>query len=285
MSSSPLDIDTVAAGLLAELGIGAVAPIDLDLVVRRLGVQVRYRRLPAAHGMLWLDAERPVIVVDDRAPRPRARFTIGHEIGHLMLARPGFAHAELCRTQPSLADVERFCDRFAESLLLPSGWTRSYIDGRDPGFATLLELSRTADVSLSAASVRLARVAHWKRTLLRLKRNAQRWSLSAVTGYLRPGWRDGVHPTAAAAALLHDLRNTLPKLYTGHAPFVIHGRPWMVPIEARVANHSAVVLADLLRLLPLTERSAPAPHARRGSPSSDSPFPHTKGETPHVPDC
>ncbi|MDA8438622.1 MAG: XRE family transcriptional regulator [Propionibacterium sp.] len=66
--------------------------------------------------------ERPVLVLrEGRAKRDRDRFSTSHEIGHLVLHRPGSSLAP--------KDVERQADRFASAFLMPADDIRAELPG------------------------------------------------------------------------------------------------------------------------------------------------------------
>ncbi|MEN3281508.1 MAG: hypothetical protein V7607_2648 [Solirubrobacteraceae bacterium] len=265
MSSTEADVERLAGAILHEAATPAIAPVDVDAVAQRLGLAVRRTRIAGpVHGLLRLEGGRPTVVVDSGLQRARARFTVAHEIGHWVLARHPQLVREVWSAQPWLREPERFCDRFAEALLLPSQWVRPQLLAMRPSLDALVWLAQTADVSLTAASVRAARIARWRRTLLRLAFGRQRWEIVAVTGYLRPRWREGVALTPQAAQRLGRLRGELrDRDEDTFKPAPIEQTLWMslivdrvasdVHVELRMARSSAVLLANL------TRRGAPRP--------------------------
>ena len=101
-------------------------PADLDLVARKLGVDLHRREfVPEIDGMyLRVPGCPPVIAINSSYVKPvgRQRFTIAHEIGHHLLTRGRTAIDRvlfLDSTATSKTALERACDRFAALLLLP----------------------------------------------------------------------------------------------------------------------------------------------------------------------
>lgn len=67
------------------------------------------------------------ILVSKNAARERARYTAAHEMGHWILRRETVdsRRAEDFAAKPEV--VERWCNRFAASLLMPTEWIRAYV--------------------------------------------------------------------------------------------------------------------------------------------------------------
>lgn len=128
-----------------SLGLGNIP--SLTGVAESFGVLViahngeeRSREFDGLSG--WVNDSIPIAVVSASAPNDRIRFTLAHEIGHLV-----FNCEHL-----SEADEERFCHRFASSFLVPDevlreelGKKRRRISARE--FA---ELKRKHGLSMAA---------------------------------------------------------------------------------------------------------------------------------------
>lgn len=158
--------DAAWSALLAS-GV-AELPVDLNAVTRALEIRVRTyqtereflrrNRLEAAaratDGMALFAAGAPAILFDsDRSPR-RIRFTVAHEIGHLVLGhvRPG--ERTTVNREPSSEDspTELAANVFAGCLLAPTCVVRAL------GLRTAEEIARACNVSTSAAEFRVARL-------------------------------------------------------------------------------------------------------------------------------
>jgi hypothetical protein len=68
-----------------------------------------------------------VLVSDDanKLNRGRTAFTIAHEVGHWLLHRTTERNPDLARNA-SHDEVERWCDEFAASVLVPDRWLKSH---------------------------------------------------------------------------------------------------------------------------------------------------------------
>lgn len=103
------DAETAAESLRDCWGLGFGPIYDLMAVLEDHGVKVI--ALSPRHGFdgfsCWANDTIPVVVCSSDAPGDRQRFTLAHELGHLML---GFSDA---------VDVESAAHRFAAALLVP----------------------------------------------------------------------------------------------------------------------------------------------------------------------
>ncbi len=118
------EIRSTVADLIEDWGIN-VYPFSVWELVRRMGIRtVRYSELPewlrAEVELYWPDAvtiyppdfnpSRTVIFYNDRQDREHVRFTIAHELAHLVLMHPG--------TGEEIYEHE--ADVFANYLLAPA---------------------------------------------------------------------------------------------------------------------------------------------------------------------
>lgn len=138
-----------------------------------LGVSEIVRTSMIEDGRTTWTAGRPRIELRADRSLQRSRFTLAHEIGHLLIARDD----SVARRTHALEgdDVEKLCDWIAASILIPRQWIAMFAR-RDRYDLSLLRLiANKADVSLSAAAVRLAEVSDRTCVLLRWQRAPTRW--------------------------------------------------------------------------------------------------------------
>ena len=77
---------TESERILREAGLGDTLPIDIEAAARHQRADVVRERLGRdVSGLLFRDGENVVIGVNDLHAPKRQRFTIAHEIGHLVL--------------------------------------------------------------------------------------------------------------------------------------------------------------------------------------------------------
>ena len=145
----PFGDDAVRSLLDATLPLMQAPPVNLGVICRWLGIEV-YAQPCRAFGALFLLREgRGVLLVNSSLPQGRARFSIAHELGHLLLR-----HNPLGRIgEPRDLDQERQADRFASELLMPFSLLRE--DCRRLSFDALCRRYR---VSRQAMRIRLERI-------------------------------------------------------------------------------------------------------------------------------
>ncbi|MCU1486036.1 MAG: helix-turn-helix domain protein [Actinomycetia bacterium] len=114
------DIEAIAQDVRDAAGVGRRDPIpNLTRAVERAGVVVAGipSEIPDHTGYsAWPDFRlggRPIIVYSRDDPGDRQRFTIAHELGHLVMHTPARAD------ELDVDDAEREANRFAGALLLP----------------------------------------------------------------------------------------------------------------------------------------------------------------------
>lgn len=126
---------------------------DLDSLARRLGaVQITRKRLPF-EGAISLTADHEIVISINSLSHPlRQRFTLAHEIGHLMLW--GVLRKKTgCGVD---RDLERASDAVAAELLLPKQEVLSFARTLvSPSPGNLRLVSRKFEVSLQSAALRL----------------------------------------------------------------------------------------------------------------------------------
>ena len=146
----PFGDDAVQSLLDATLPLMQAPPVNLGVICRWLGIEV-YAQPCRAFGALFLLREgRGVLLVNSSLPQGRARFSIAHELGHLLLR-----HNPLGRIgEPRDPDQERQADRFASELLMPESLLREDCDK-----LSFEALCRRYRVSRQAMRIRLESVA------------------------------------------------------------------------------------------------------------------------------
>jgi len=161
-----------------------VAPVQIDQIAEKYAHIVRKQLPPEVSGMLVpLPPEgakfRWAIVVNQENVEVRQRFTIAHELGHLLLHRYTTPHADAgykvrFRDQDSSAGSikeEIEANQFAAELLMPEDLILSRLetigfDYTSPDVETatmvrkLSSIAKEYEVSTQALSIRIANLAH-----------------------------------------------------------------------------------------------------------------------------
>ena len=136
--------------VIAELMRGVTCPpTDLIDMGRKLGVQkISYESFPGS-GELHKEKGGYRIVCSSDQPSSRQRFTVAHELAHVILESTG-------KNAPRAgSSVERVCDILAAECLMPT----SVFEARLPATLTrsdIANLARTFDTSITATAIRCA---------------------------------------------------------------------------------------------------------------------------------
>lgn len=127
--SALADVEERAAALRAEWGLGEAAIRSFVDLLELHGVRVGETELPDEVDALVFETEarEPVILLREGLPGDRQRFTLGHDLCHLVLR---------C---PDKLDEEAVCHRFAAAFLVPAATARREL-GKTRDDLSLLEL-------------------------------------------------------------------------------------------------------------------------------------------------
>lgn len=93
-------------------------PNGPEAVAERIGATVVHDCLIGCEGWCWQYEDRVVIYINSSATRTRQRFTLAHELAHVLQGTP----AGVVKSEPFQSDVreERAADKLASELLLPT---------------------------------------------------------------------------------------------------------------------------------------------------------------------
>ena len=121
--------------ILLDCGIDRL-PVDLNIICRELGVKVlsyqKAARLIEKRNLEWITKDSdgltfyaddlPVILYNSACPPGRVRFTVAHELGHLILMHvtPGVFLVERRELLPEKQPKEVAANQFAARLLAPA---------------------------------------------------------------------------------------------------------------------------------------------------------------------
>ena len=138
----------VIAGLLEGV---TCPPTNLVEVGRRVGVRaISYESFPGS-GELHKEKGGYRIVCSLDQPRSRQRFTVAHELGHVILERTGR------RAPRAGASVERICNMLAAECLMPTAAFEAQLP-TVPTLKNVAALARVFDTSIPATAIRCAQL-------------------------------------------------------------------------------------------------------------------------------
>jgi IrrE N-terminal-like domain len=239
-----MTIDDFVSELLARCEIEHVPPIDLVHLARTLGVDEITEASLVEDGRLEHTPRYVKVLLQRGAGYHRQRFTLAHELGHLVLTDPGeFVIAR--RYRPRVDREERFCDAFAAALLLPRDWVIASYASEQPLLAVLRRMSERAHVSLAACLIRMNELLNWGRTLLRWRRaDDYQWRLVAANG-VPFGLQGAVRSAPETSAWIERLAMAERSSEHAEIPLLVHGRPRSARADVGFARGTAVALVEL----------------------------------------
>ena len=173
MADRPIERGLADRLVSAVGGLGGDVPVDLIQLAHDLGVSEIVRTSMVEDGRTTWERGKPKIELRGDRSRQRGRFTLAHEIGHILIARDQTVARRTHQLEGD--DVEKICDWIAASILMPRDWMEPYARRDRYNLSLLRLLAHKADVSLSAAAVRLAEVSGRTCILLRWQRGPSRW--------------------------------------------------------------------------------------------------------------
>lgn len=229
--------EVIAGALLETVGLPSRPGIDIFDLAHRAGIPV-YRESLAIDGQVERFGGALRVALSDRAPIQRQRFTLAHELAHVLLEDRDIARALGQHVIGSL-DIERFCNEFAAELLMPRCWVKSYRDQRQ-NFAALNAFIEEAEVSNTAALVRLSRHADWSVVLLFFDRRS--WTLTTLAG--APRWAKGaIEPLFDTTRVVQAIDRDKAVGETRIIHLRSHGRLLSARAEFQPAKHGVLALA------------------------------------------
>ncbi|TMC47608.1 MAG: ImmA/IrrE family metallo-endopeptidase [Chloroflexi bacterium] len=163
--------ESAARELLSQLHI-VTPPVPVETIPQRLGARITYTEFEGTvSGMLFRDESRGQVIigVNHHHAKTRQRFTLAHEIAHLLLHRgkpvivDRLVKVNLRNRESSMATntQEIEANRFAAEFLMPRMMVNEQVEKlltSDPDLAEnvlVVHLARTFGVSSEAMSYRL----------------------------------------------------------------------------------------------------------------------------------
>jgi Zn-dependent peptidase ImmA (M78 family) len=130
---------------------------SLEGLARLLGVnEILEEKMTFEGGLFKLPDGKLIIKLNAKSPQSRKRFTLAHEIGHLLLGTIPGRRSTQGSEHGSDASLERACDSIAAELLMPSEEAMLFIRGLgQPSPEKLREIASRYRTSLHAAAIRV----------------------------------------------------------------------------------------------------------------------------------
>ena len=148
----------VATRVLRTFGV-TKAPVDVRSIAKQMGVEVRETPEPGWSGAIQSSETTAVCWLNSTEAEVRKRFTLAHELGHLLLHPLGMEFRDVTFAGSSR---ESEANRFAADLLIPL-WM---LDAYAPSMSGNVEsLARAFSVSTHAMQIQLDKLnghqIHW----------------------------------------------------------------------------------------------------------------------------
>ena len=188
--SDPAEAEQAALSVRSHWDLGRKPILNMVDLLEESGIKVLAFDLSdiagiAAHGRIGQQPVGPVIVVNRAHSGERQRFTLAHELGHLLL------------TVDTKVDDEKGAHRFAGAFLMPANVVRMEIGNRRTsiGWSELFSLKRLFRVSVPSLVYRCRDLGIFSESLYRsLFRDMSRFGWRSPP-YAEPGAISVEHPT------------------------------------------------------------------------------------------
>jgi Zn-dependent peptidase ImmA (M78 family) len=166
------------ATLLEELGITEPLDIEIEAIAEYCNATIVYEPLKGCEARILGHGDRAIITVNSTSLRERQRFSGAHELGHWMRDRGkiAFACAEMVfATEWGEENPEVRANRYAADLLLPPSMFSRRAKNREMTFATVRDLAKDFQTSLTATAIRLVELGSLPAMLVCYELGKRRW--------------------------------------------------------------------------------------------------------------
>ena len=160
---APVDPIAAARALHARFNVTSPDRINVELIAAALGAYVLYGETGTADARVVRAGDVAYFcIAREHRDTPRARFSIGHELGHPTLHR-GIDGIDLIHGTRQKTGrehrIEAEADLFASELLLPCALLKPWTRIAEPALADVAQVARVFTTSLSATMRKWAEIA------------------------------------------------------------------------------------------------------------------------------
>jgi hypothetical protein len=134
-------------------------PEGPEKLAEKLGIKIYHGALTGCDGWALSGPAGKRIRINSNVSATRQRFTLAHELGHLLLAIPTVVGESIYDSLKSDSDEERRVNDLASELLLPESVVRQYVPSVPIVASQLKRLATKAKVSQLSAAIRVANLA------------------------------------------------------------------------------------------------------------------------------
>lgn len=210
-------------------------PIDIVSIARELGV----RTIEPAHmkvdGYVGLAANGGLVIRYRRGnSSERDRFTIAHEIGHLLIAEATGVPITTEKTRTGFNSEESAANQLAAEVLMPADILLHHLRGRSPSWGWIQEIRKVFKVSAYALLRRLTEIDGAVSVFATFdcqNGKVNRWGFCNATSEPQLTFASPFQEFVEMH-LNHGKRNSF------YVPASVAGIQMKIPCEVRLANHS-----------------------------------------------
>lgn len=177
-----------AQRLLRRFGVRSPDHIRVELFAERLGVEIHKTPLDGATAQLVRRGQRATIFVHDPLPsRGIRRFSVAHELGHLVMNHPSPGLDALCAGTPTqpVQGVKRKheseANAFAAELLMPGELLRERCKAVAFTLRSAEQIAEEFEVSVAASAIRIVELTDQPCAVVMSEKGAVTWSVRSST--------------------------------------------------------------------------------------------------------
>ena len=141
--------------------------MTIEEIVRGLGVSEVVEEKLDFDGGVFSSGTNLIIKINSSSHPTRRRFTLAHELAHLIISAENAQSARRCLKSNPLEDA---CDFVAAELLMPMEEVNDRVEKR-ASIESLRSFAQRFNVSFQAAAVRIKELGMWKESIGRWKWN------------------------------------------------------------------------------------------------------------------
>lgn len=156
------------------LGNETAIPTDLKSIAKRLNVESVVEEPLPFDGMLLREKGCLSIKLNSHSHPLRRRFTLAHELGHILLASGTDYDGKWQRHGCKGREAERLCDVAASELLMPEKEARDYFTNIEVSPQKVSNFASRFEVSLQAAAARIGDLKLTQATFSLLKKKSEK---------------------------------------------------------------------------------------------------------------
>lgn len=201
-----------AAQLRKDFNLNDTEPVDLQHIVETLNIVLKRKQFRGKMvGACKSAGLNRLIVVSDKLSDTKERFTIAHELGHLIIHYGvHYCNADDLKMYISTKAKESEANSFAAELLLPESAVQRQLKANDVSIELAANLSRQYRISITAAMLHLIDLCDEKITFFYQINGVVKWHYSSSENKHTP-----ICGKVVAGSLAHQVSDTKTKL-TGY---------------------------------------------------------------------